>query len=824
VLATVTDNLDRGLGRVQLFHLRNGADSTALNMAGPAPLFRGELPTALLAVGDTFDYRIEAADSAQTPNIGRSPADGWHRFRIVAGVGRDFEADAGGAVGGGDWQWGVPGFGLMPPSGQKVWATGLTGSYHDNLVSTLEFAPVDLSGFTSGTLAFQHHLDCEFFYDGGIIETSSDGGMTWQLLTPDGGYTLARIEASNLPGFSGSFDGWQPVEADLSTWAGNPSFRVRLRFFADGGVTGPGWFIDDPKMVDRRARLRPFRPSATSDAEGNVSVAWSLPPGYQEAPAGPVVGYHVYRATTPSGERVRLTGTPITMRTFQDSGLPDGQSWDYFVSAVYESGESRLAGPATASRVRPIYEGSWTLMEAEVDSGAVLDTVLVVRNMGTGQLRVNSYSARLGQTIDDVRIRMALTPFEAPWDTLFVDPSESDTLEADLRLIEVRQTADSLIYRLTAWRPWGDPLVDFSLAVELDEDDNITTGPRGESFGLIGARALALVGQPQGRFIYIDGSGYFHAGSLLTWAAESGGQSAIIGFDKDSLLATHVVLVVARVYDGASSITEDRAPGTLNHPWLALVTRHMEVDAGEAANLAFRLGAPALPPGLVSGAIVLDTSDRDHPGITLPVALQISSTVSVVLGRFTATPVPTGLELAWTTVETNNHLGFRLARRSVFPLAAEEVLIGPELIRAERDGSTYRFVDTGVLAGFQYEYRLADVGRDGKIEWHGPFAVTMPGALIPIAMQLSQAAPNPAPGATSIAWAIPAPAPVELTLFSVDGRTVRRLLRHAAHDAGWHETAWDGRDDAGSPVPSGVYFYRLEAAGRVASRKLLLLR
>jgi hypothetical protein len=42
--------------------------------------------------------------------------------------------------------------------------------------------------------------------------------------------------------------------------------------------------------------------------------------------------------------------------------------------------------------------------------------------------------------------------------------------------------------------------------------------------------------------------------------------------------------------------------------------------------------------------------------------------------------------------------------------------------------------------------------------------------------------------------------------------------------AGTHAVTWDGRDDAGRAVASGAYAYRLEAAGRVEVRKLLLLR
>ena len=55
------------------------------------------------------------------------------------------------------------------------------------------------------------------------------------------------------------------------------------------------------------------------------------------------------------------------------------------------------------------------------------------------------------------------------------------------------------------------------------------------------------------------------------------------------------------------------------------------------------------------------------------------------------------------------------------------------------------------------------------------------------------------------------------------GVTVRTLSRGWV-DSGTHVVRWDGRNDAGRAVASGVYFCRLDAAQRVATRKLLLLR
>ena len=84
--------------------------------------------------------------------------------------------------------------------------------------------------------------------------------------------------------------------------------------------------------------------------------------------------------------------------------------------------------------------------------------------------------------------------------------------------------------------------------------------------------------------------------------------------------------------------------------------------------------------------------------------------------------------------------------------------------------------------------------------------------------------PNPFLGSTTLSFSLPVAATVRLSVYDAAGRLVRRLLEHAPFDAGLHESVWDGRDQAGRPVMPGLYAYRLEADGRTATRKMLLLR
>lgn len=84
--------------------------------------------------------------------------------------------------------------------------------------------------------------------------------------------------------------------------------------------------------------------------------------------------------------------------------------------------------------------------------------------------------------------------------------------------------------------------------------------------------------------------------------------------------------------------------------------------------------------------------------------------------------------------------------------------------------------------------------------------------------------PNPARAGAAIRFAVPADAgSVRLAIFSVSGRLVRTLVDGTvSRESG--ETFWDGADGRGRPASAGVYFVRLETAGRSVVQKLVLLR
>jgi hypothetical protein len=90
-------------------------------------------------------------------------------------------------------------------------------------------------------------------------------------------------------------------------------------------------------------------------------------------------------------------------------------------------------------------------------------------------------------------------------------------------------------------------------------------------------------------------------------------------------------------------------------------------------------------------------------------------------------------------------------------------------------------------------------------------------------LALQEPSPNPFRDTAAVRFALPGQQWASLAVYDVNGGRVRTLLGQTL-DAGSHESAWDGRDDIGSKVPSGVYFVVLRTGGEHLVRKLVVLR
>lgn len=144
---------------------------------------------------------------------------------------------------------------------------------------------------------------------------------------------------------------------------------------------------------------------------------------------------------------------------------------------------------------------------------------------------------------------------------------------------------------------------------------------------------------------------------------------------------------------------------------------------------------------------------------------------------------------------------------------------------------TWTFSDTvGQGETNFYHIRLRQTDQD--YTWSSPIWLTADttistgvagGGQIPKPLELDQNRPNPFNPMTTIAFSTPSRGRTALEIYDVSGRLVRTLV-DGTLDAGRHERLWDGTDDAGREIGSGLYFYRVTFGEESKSRKMILVR
>ena len=94
---------------------------------------------------------------------------------------------------------------------------------------------------------------------------------------------------------------------------------------------------------------------------------------------------------------------------------------------------------------------------------------------------------------------------------------------------------------------------------------------------------------------------------------------------------------------------------------------------------------------------------------------------------------------------------------------------------------------------------------------------------LPLQYSLKQNYPNPFNGATSISFAIEKPGVINLGVYNIIGQRIKTLV-NTEMGVGEYTITWDGTDEYGADVASGIYFYRMTADEYVRCRKMLYLK
>jgi hypothetical protein len=189
--------------------------------------------------------------------------------------------------------------------------------------------------------------------------------------------------------------------------------------------------------------------------------------------------------------------------------------------------------------------------------------------------------------------------------------------------------------------------------------------------------------------------------------------------------------------------------------------------------------------------------------------------VATLLHSFSAAYRNAAIEVTWKLTEADDGIEFFVLRAEGESGAFSE-LPAP---RIDRHDLEFTFTDDTFESGGTYRYRV-----EHRIEGERRLLFeTEPVETPELPLTLYQNMPNPFNPATTIRYYLPAAAHVVVEIFDVSGRRVACPVNRR-QDGGHHSVEWNGIDDAGMPVSSGVYFYRLIAGRQTLSRKMVLLR
>ncbi len=235
---------------------------------------------------------------------------------------------------------------------------------------------------------------------------------------------------------------------------------------------------------------------------------------------------------------------------------------------------------------------------------------------------------------------------------------------------------------------------------------------------------------------------------------------------------------------------------------------------------------------MTSGAFGLDISNIVSSGFPLNSTTD-EMTLPVELSSFTANfNLSDGVGLKWVTESEINVSGYHIYRNEVDSFD-NSLRINPVIISNGIENGTqkiYSYVDDEVELNTDYYYWLECLEYDGYSDFYGPFKVYTDEDQIEDELevgrpltQLLSAYPNPFNPDVNIPYKLIENNSVEISIFNIKGQKVRSYFRDN-QEPGNYSIYFDGKDDSGNRLSSGIYFYRMKTNTYSKTNKMILLK
>jgi alpha-tubulin suppressor-like RCC1 family protein len=199
-------------------------------------------------------------------------------------------------------------------------------------------------------------------------------------------------------------------------------------------------------------------------------------------------------------------------------------------------------------------------------------------------------------------------------------------------------------------------------------------------------------------------------------------------------------------------------------------------------------------------------------------------TLPVEVASFSATAQENSVVLEWQTKTEVQNAGFNVLRKDpgsssfnvISTYTSNKSLMG---LVSSASGKNYSYTDATVRTGGMYYYEIQSVAINGETKSYSPVAVAVGG---PDNFTVGQNYPNPFNPSTTINYDIPAPGNVMVRVYSESGQEVKTLV-NAFQAPGNYKAVWNGDDNNGMKVSSGIYFYTVTMQNRQELVKKMIL-
>lgn len=189
----------------------------------------------------------------------------------------------------------------------------------------------------------------------------------------------------------------------------------------------------------------------------------------------------------------------------------------------------------------------------------------------------------------------------------------------------------------------------------------------------------------------------------------------------------------------------------------------------------------------------------------------------VELLSFDVKKIDKNVHCHWVTASETNNLGFSIERQVNLGEFLEIGFLNG--FGTDVNQHDYHFVDTNVPSA-ALTYRLKQIDFDGSFVYSDHVSLLITSTKD---FELYQNYPNPFNSGTSIEYSLPYESDVKLFIYDANGKKVKELV-NAHLSQGHHNIVWEGYDDKGYILPSGIYFYHLQTQYEEQVKKLNLVK